>query len=83
MEYLLETVNLSKQYHGKTAVDKVNLHVKKGDIYGLIGRNGAGKTTILRMIAGLATPTDGEISLFGYTGRQAAALQHCSTEWGL
>lgn len=76
MEYLLETVNLSKQYHGKTAVDKVNLHVKKGDIYGLIGRNGAGKTTILRMIAGLATPTDGEISLFGYTGRQAAALRH-------
>ncbi len=76
MEYLLETYNLSKQYKKQKAVDKVNLHVRKGDIYGLIGRNGAGKTTILRMLSGLATPTEGEFSLFGYRGKEAAGLRH-------
>ncbi len=42
MEYLLLTENLTKQYRKKKAVDSVNIHVKQGDIYGLIGRNGAG-----------------------------------------
>ena len=45
--------------------------MRQGAIYGLIGRNGAGKTTILRMIAGLASPTAGEIALFGETGKRA------------
>ena len=67
-EFLLETHGLTKQYGHHKAVDSVNLHVKKGAIYGFIGRNGAGKTTCLRMIAGLARPTAGEISLFGYSG---------------
>ncbi|MBR4993049.1 MAG: ATP-binding cassette domain-containing protein [Lachnospiraceae bacterium] len=62
--YLLETNMLTKKYGGKTVVDKVNLHIKKGDIYGLIGPNGAGKTTIMKMIAGFATPNEGEVSLF-------------------
>lgn len=71
MEYLLQTNGLTKQYRRKNAVDHVNLHVRQGAIYGLIGRNGAGKTTILRMIAGLASPTAGEIALFGETGKRA------------
>lgn len=71
MEYLLQTNGLTKQYGRKNAVDHVNLHVRQGAIYGLIGRNGAGKTTILRMIAGLASPTAGEIALFGETGKRA------------
>ena len=50
MEYILETKNLTKQYGRQKAVDSVNLHVRQGDIYGLIGRNGAGKTTIMKMI---------------------------------
>lgn len=46
----------------------MNLHVREGQIYGLIGRNGAGKTTIMRMISGLSRPTRGSYSLFGKTG---------------
>ncbi len=67
-EILLETRNLTKQYGRHKAVDNVSLHIKKGAIYGFIGRNGAGKTTFLKMISGLSKPTSGEIELFGYTG---------------
>ena len=62
---LLETVCLTKIYGHQRAVDNLSLHVSKGSIYGLIGRNGAGKTTFMKMIAGLAKPTSGEIRLFG------------------
>ena len=58
---LLETVNLSKKYGKKFAVDNVNIHIEKGTIYGLIGPNGAGKTTIMKMITGFASPTSGSI----------------------
>ena len=66
-EMLLETRNLTKQYGHHKAVDSVNMHIKKGAIYGFIGRNGAGKTTCLKMISGLSKPTCGEIEMFGYT----------------
>lgn len=72
MEYLLTTNSLTKQYGRHKAVDSVSLHVRQGDIYGLIGRNGAGKTTILKIISGLAAPTSGNFSLFGETGKNAA-----------
>ena len=68
MEYMLETQGLTKKYKDKEAVRDVNLHIREGQIYGLIGRNGAGKTTIMRMISGLSTPTEGTYSLFGRTG---------------
>lgn len=68
MEYILETKNLTKQFRKTKAVDSLNLHVKKGDIYGFIGRNGAGKTTTLKMIGGLTHQTSGEFSIFGYSG---------------
>ena len=68
MEYILETQNLTKIYGQKEAAKDVNLHIKEGQIYGLIGRNGAGKTTIMRMISGLSKPTRGTYSLFGKTG---------------
>lgn len=71
MEYLLSTHGLTKQYGGHKAVNSVNIHIRQGDIYGLIGRNGAGKTTILKMISGLAAPTDGTILLFGKSGKDA------------
>ena len=51
-EYLLRTNALTKEFARHKAVNKVNLHVKKGSIYGFIGRNGAGKTTCMRMISG-------------------------------
>ena len=71
MEYLLTTNSLTKQYGRHKAVNAVNIHIRQGDIYGLIGRNGAGKTTILKMISGLAAPTEGEFSFFGKTGKDA------------
>lgn len=71
MEYLLTTNGLTKQYGRHKAVNAVNLHIRQGDIYGLIGRNGAGKTTILKMLSGLVAPTEGEFSLFGKTGRDS------------
>lgn len=65
MSVILKTRSLSKSYGGKKVVNTVNMTVNKGDIYGFIGENGAGKTTFIRMIAGLAEPSNGEIELFG------------------
>ena len=64
-EFLIETKQLTKIYGEQTAVNSVNLHVKKGRIYGLLGRNGAGKTTIMKMILGLTPITSGEVDVFG------------------
>lgn len=65
MEYVIETKGLCKQFPGKLAVDHVDMHVEKGDIYGFIGRNGAGKTTAMKVILGMLAPTEGEVFLFG------------------
>ena len=61
----VETKGLTKLYGGKAAVKDLNLRVGEGQIYGFIGRNGAGKSNTLKMISGLASPTQGEVSLFG------------------
>ena len=63
MKYILTTNDLTKNYNNHCAAYKINIHVKKGEIYGLIGRNGAGKTTILRMISGLSNPSSGTYSI--------------------
>ena len=68
MDYVVSTKGLTKVYGKHTAVDNVSIHIKRGEIYGFIGRNGAGKTTFMKMITGLSTPTNGELSLFGSTG---------------
>lgn len=65
MEYVLITENVSKVYGGHKVVDRVCMHVEKGAVYGFIGKNGAGKTTFMRMAAGLAAPSEGSIRLFG------------------
>lgn len=67
VENLLTTNHLSKKYNSHFVVDNVNIHVKKGSIYGLVGRNGAGKTTCMRMLSGLASPSSGSITFFGKT----------------
>lgn len=64
-KYIIETKQLTKIYGDQKAVNNVNLHVKKGRIYGLLGRNGAGKTTIMKMILGLTSITSGEVDIFG------------------
>ncbi|HIS92416.1 MAG TPA: ABC transporter ATP-binding protein [Candidatus Alectryocaccomicrobium excrementavium] len=63
--YGIETRNMTKVYGEQTVVNQVNLHVQKGRIYGLLGRNGAGKTTIMKMILGLTSITSGEALVFG------------------
>lgn len=65
MELVLQTNGLTKKYGDKIAVDNVNINIAKGDIYGLIGKNGAGKTTIMKMICGLISKNEGDIKLFG------------------
>lgn len=65
MSFVLETVNLSKNYKQNVIVDNINIHLKKGEIYGFIGQNGAGKTTTIRMILNLLRPTNGSVQLFG------------------
>ena len=64
-DLIIKTKRLTKIYGEQMAVNAVDLHVKKGRIFGLLGRNGAGKTTIMKMILGLATITSGEVDVFG------------------
>lgn len=66
-EYILRTKNISKKYGDTYAIHDINVEIEKGQIYGLIGLNGAGKTTFMRTVVGLISPTDGEIELFGKT----------------
>ena len=65
METILQTNGLTKKYGKKTVVDHVSVNVRRGDIYGLIGKNGAGKTTFMRMVLGFAVPNEGTVELFG------------------
>ena len=65
MSYILQTSHLSKVIDGKELVSDVNIHIKKGEIYGFLGPNGAGKTTVMKMITNLWKPTNGTVTLFG------------------
>ena len=64
MSNIVVTNELCKRYNGIFAVDHVNMHIPQGSIYGFVGENGSGKTTIIRLLMGLALPTSGEYSLF-------------------
>lgn len=65
MSYTIETSALSKAYGELLAVDKVDLHIRQGEIYGFLGLNGAGKTTTIRALLGMIRPTSGSIKLLG------------------
>jgi ABC-2 type transport system ATP-binding protein len=67
MDPIIRTRNLSKHYSKLKAVDKVNISVQEGEIYGFLGLNGAGKTTTIRMLLGLIRPTTGNCYLHGKT----------------
>lgn len=64
MEYILKTHNLCKKYKNHLVLNNVNMNIAKGDIYGFVGENGSGKTTIIRLITGLIHPTSGSFELF-------------------
>lgn len=64
MSMVLTTTGLTKKFKTQIAVDNVSMNIKKGDIYGLIGKNGAGKTTIMKMVCGLIRENSGEMKLF-------------------
>ena len=62
---IIETHNLTKRYRDFTAVNKLNMHVKKGRVYGFLGPNGAGKSTTMKMFLGLARPSSGDFQIKG------------------
>lgn len=64
MEYTIQTYGLCKKYGGCSVVRDVSMHVPKGKIYGLLGRNGAGKTTIMKILLGLVKKDSGSVTLF-------------------
>ncbi|MDE7273138.1 MAG: ATP-binding cassette domain-containing protein [Lachnospiraceae bacterium] len=66
-EYIVQTNQLTKIVDGRDIVKEVNIHVKKGEIYGFLGPNGAGKTTVMKMLTNLWKPTFGTVELFGET----------------
>ena len=70
---VIETNSLSKRYKDRWAVDHLDLRVEQGDIYGFIGRNGAGKSTTLKLLCGLARPTQGEAKIFDRPVRDPVA----------
>ncbi|GED15604.1 ABC transporter ATP-binding protein [Aneurinibacillus migulanus] len=63
--FIIQTENLTKRYRKQTSVNRLNLEVRRGEIYGFLGPNGAGKTTTIRMLLGLIKPTTGHIKIFG------------------
>src|ERR1700674_3606447 len=65
-EVVLRTHHLVKRYGERLAVNNLNLEVHRGDVFGFLGPNGACKTTTIRMILGLITPTEGNITILGH-----------------
>ena len=65
MPYILQTDRLTKIIGEKELVRDVDLHVRKGEIYGFLGPNGAGKTTVMKLVTNLWKPTGGRVLLFG------------------
>lgn len=72
-EYVLRTRDICKKYGDAYALQNVSVEIKRGQIYGLIGLNGAGKSTFMRAVCGLVSLTSGEVELFGQTGEKALA----------
>ncbi len=68
----IEVLDLSKQFGTLTAVDHLSLRIERGEIFGLLGPNGSGKTTTINMISGLSEPTSGTVTVMGYNVHLAA-----------
>ena len=74
---MIELVNVTKRYDDTTVVDRLNLQINAGEIVGIIGHNGAGKSTTMKMIAGLVEPTSGQVQVMGYDmQKQGIKVKH-------
>src|SRR5690242_11122114 len=74
-EIVVRTERLTKRFGSRTAVNALDLEVQRGDVFGLLGPNGSGKTTALKMLLGLIWPSEGSISLFGRPITDSATRQ--------
>ncbi len=75
MEYVLTADGLCKQYGNYKVLNGLSLHVPKGAVYGLVGKNGAGKTTFIRIICGLQRPGAGDFTLYGTSGKSREIIR--------
>jgi len=72
----IKTVGLTRKFNSLTAVDNLNLEIEEGEIFGLVGPDGAGKTTIMRLLTGILNPTEGEAWVFGrHVVKESEALK--------
>jgi ABC-2 type transport system ATP-binding protein len=76
-QLVIETKNLTRKFRDLIAVDNLNLEIKRGEIFGLVGPDGAGKTTTIRMLAAIMDPSEGRATVAGYdTVKEAEAIKH-------
>ncbi|MEZ7504468.1 ABC transporter ATP-binding protein [Flavobacterium sp. Arc2] len=73
-EKIIEVKNLSKKFGSFTAVDNISFEVYKGEIFGFLGANGAGKTTAMKMLIGISRPSSGEATVAGYDVKTATEM---------
>ena len=66
MDNIIDVKNLTKRFGNFTAVNNITFQVKRGEIFGFLGANGAGKSTAIRMLCGLSLPTSGSGTVVGY-----------------
>lgn len=75
---IIETNQICKKYGSQLVIDHIDMHIEEGSIYGFVGENGSGKTTIMRLLTGLAELTSGSYSLFGINNKDAKIYQYRS-----
>ncbi len=75
MESVLKTTNIVKKYGDKLVLNEINMTINKGDIYGFIGKNGAGKTTFMRVVLSLTNHNKGDVKFFGNKSIEEAGLK--------
>lgn len=72
--WAIQTENLTRKFGGVIAVNRLNLSVRRGEIFGLVGPDGAGKTTIMRLLSGILSPTEGDALVLGHSITRQAEL---------
>lgn len=85
IQTILELRNVSKRYGGATALDAVDFDLRGGEVHGLVGENGAGKSTMMKLLAGVFNDYSGELYLHGQTVRFAspADAQRAESAWSI